>query len=80
MKHFLNLLNCMNFKQLIKQQTHNRGHNLNLVIAYCVCILFNITCFIQKENPLITLRKGYISSEVVANFLNVLKQTRVQTL
>ena len=33
-KDFLNLLNCLDFKQHVTQPTHNRGHTLDLVITH----------------------------------------------
>ena len=60
-REFLNLLNCLDFKQHVMQLTHNRGHTLDLVITNGLfigvfsvadlavsdhyCVFFNITSF-----------------------------------
>ncbi|XP_036072698.1 uncharacterized protein LOC118600080, partial [Oryzias melastigma] len=93
---FLNLLHCMDFIQHAAQPTHNRGHTLNLVITHGLscsvssvvdvglsdhyCVYFNITSFMQREAPVRTVRKRYITPDVAANFINILDQTPAQIL
>lgn len=90
-REFLNLLNCLDFKQHITQPTHSRGHTLDLVITYGLsigvpsvvdlavsdhyCVFFNITSFNQREVPVRTVRKRYLTSEVAANFIQILQST-----
>ena len=73
-REFLNLLNCLDFKQ----PTHNRGHNLDLVITHGLSIgvssvadlavsdhyfvFFNITSFNQDEALVRTVRRRYLTS------------------
>ncbi|KAL7406155.1 hypothetical protein ABVT39_014107 [Epinephelus coioides] len=95
-REFLNLSNCLDFKQHITQPTHSRGHTLDLVINYglsvgCVlccgsgCVrpllcVFNITSFNQQEAPVRTVRKRYLTSEVAANFIQILQSTPAEIL
>ncbi|KAJ0055115.1 hypothetical protein NL108_009851 [Boleophthalmus pectinirostris] len=87
---FLNLLNCMNFKQNVLQPTHNRGRILDLVISYGLsvdiasvvdvgfsdhaCIFFNIT-FEQPPISECIVRKHCITAEVTTNFTEILDNT-----
>ncbi len=95
-REFLNLLNCLDFKQHITQPTHNRGHTLDLVISHGLsigvssvvdlavsdhyCVFFNITSFNQQEAPVRTVRKRYLTSEVAANFIEILQSTPAEIL
>ncbi|KAL7369618.1 hypothetical protein ABVT39_003721 [Epinephelus coioides] len=95
-REFLNLLTCMDFKQHVTQPTHNRGHTLDLVITYGLstgvssivdlavsdhyCVYFNITSFSHQEAPVITVRKRYLTSEVAANFIQILQSTPAEIL
>ncbi|KAL7401198.1 hypothetical protein ABVT39_024753 [Epinephelus coioides] len=80
----------------ITQPTHNRGHTLDLVITYGLftgvssvvdlavsdhyCVYFNITSFSHKEAPVRTVRKRYLTSEVAANFIQILQNTPAEIL
>ena len=93
---FLNILNCMDFKQHVTQPTHNRGHALDLIITYGLstgvssvadlavsdhfCVFFNITSFIQQEAPVRTVRKRYLTPEVAANFIEILHDSPADIL
>ena len=95
-REFLNLLNCMDFNQRVTQPTHNRGHTLDLVITYGLstgvssvvdlavsdhyCVYFNITSFNHQEAPVRTVRRRYLTSEVVANFIEILQSTPAEIL
>ncbi len=95
-REFLNLLNCLDFKQHVTQPTHNRGHTLDLVITHGLsigvssvvdlavsdhyCVFFNITSFNQREAPVRTVRKRYLTSEVAANFIEILQSTPAEIL
>uniref|UniRef100_A0A672IAL3 Reverse transcriptase domain-containing protein n=1 Tax=Salarias fasciatus TaxID=181472 RepID=A0A672IAL3_SALFA len=90
-REFLNLLNCLDFKQHVAQPTHNRGHTLDLVITHGLsisvssvfdlavsdhyCVFFNITSFNQQEAPVRTVRRRYLTSEVAADFIEILQST-----
>lgn len=81
----------MDFIQHITEPTHNRGHTLDLVISYGLsthvsavmdvalsdhyCVYFNITSFNHQEAPVRTVRKRYLTSEVAANFIEILQST-----
>ena len=87
-REFLNILNIMDFKQHVSQPTHNRGHTLDLVISYGLplvvsavvdpaisdhhAVYFEIPSFTLPEIPVRVVTKRYLSSEVVANFINSL--------
>ena len=90
-REFLNLLCCLDFKQHVAQPTHNRGHTLDLVITYGLsagvssvvdlavsdhyCVYFNIASFNPQDAPVRTVRKRYLTSEVAANFIEILQST-----
>lgn len=81
-KEFLNLLHCIDIKPHVTHPSHNRGHALDLVITYGLatdlavsdhfCVFFNIISFSQQEAPVRTIRKCYLTSEVAANFIEIL--------
>ena len=93
---FLNLLNCMDFKQHVTQSTHNRGHTLDLVITYGLsagvssvmdlavsdhyCVFFNITSFIRQEVPVRTVWRRHLTPEVAANFIDILHNSPPEIL
>ena len=95
-REFLNLLNCLDFKQHVAQPTHSRGHTLDLVITFGLsvdvssvvdlavsdhyCVFFNITSFNQREVPVRTVRKRYLTPEVAANFIQILQSTPAEIL
>ena len=78
------------------QPTHNRGHNLDLVITHGLsisvssvadlavsdhyCVFFNITSFNQDEALVRTVRRCYLTSEVAANFMGILQSTPAEIL
>ena len=77
-REFLNLLHCLDFKQHVTQPIHSRECTLDLVITYGLsvgaptvvdlavsdhfCISFTITSFNQREAPVRTVRKRYLTS------------------
>lgn len=93
---FFNLLSCFDFKQHVTQPTQNRGHTLDLVITHGLssgmssvvdlaishhyCVFFNITGFNQEETPVGTVRRCYLTSEVAANFMEILQNTPADIL
>lgn len=95
-REFLNLLNCMDFKQHVTQQTHNGGHILDLVMTHglslCVSsvvyldfsdpdgVFFNVTNFNQHKALVRMLRKCYLSPKVAANFTEIIKSTSAEIL
>lgn len=88
---FLNLLNCMDFKQHVSQSTHNRGHILDLVVTYGLsiditsvvdlgfsdhyCVSFNINGIMAQQLPEQMVRKRYLTAEVTSNFIELLSDT-----
>lgn len=82
----LNPLNCLHFKQHVSQpysqwKTHPRPGHSPWPAHWCVlccwpgCVttsLFNATSFSYQEAPVRIVRKCYITSEVVASFIEIL--------
>ncbi|KAL7378551.1 hypothetical protein ABVT39_015497 [Epinephelus coioides] len=91
-REFFNLLNCFDFKQHITQPTHSRGHTLDLVITYGLSVGVSSVVDLavsdhrttgdpgENSAPVRTVRKRYLTSEVAANFVQILQSTPEEIL
>ena len=93
---FLNRLNFINFTQHVTQPTHNRGHTLDHLIIHGLsvnissvidvglsdhfCVFFNVCDPIQQDIPQRTVRERYLTNEVTANFIHLLRDTPADIL
>ena len=77
-REFLNLLHCLHFNQHVTQPTHSSV--VDLAVSDHFCVFFTITSFNQQEAPVRTVRKRYLTSEVAANFIQILQGTLVEIL
>ncbi|KAL7385091.1 hypothetical protein ABVT39_015314 [Epinephelus coioides] len=53
---------------------------VDLAVSDHFCVFFNITSFNQQEAPVRTVRKHYLTSEVAANFIQILQSTPAEIL
>ena len=83
---FLNLLNCLDFKQHVAQPTHSRGHTLDLVITFGLSVDVSSVVDLAVSDhycvflPVRTVRKRDLTSEVAANFIQILQSTPAEIL
>ena len=49
-------------------------------LCLTTCVFFTVTSFNQQEAPVRTVRKHYLTSEVAANFIQILQSTPAEIL
>ena len=80
-REFLNLLECLHFNQHVTQPTHSRERTLDLVITYGLSIgAPSVEDLTVSDLLWGTVRKRYLTSEVAANFIQILQSTPAEIL
>lgn len=57
-KDFLTLIDCLNLTQSLPGQTHDKGHTLDLVLSYGLCLYISEICLIYSYSPLLACHQS----------------------